>query len=215
MATGILLFETLEERNSVERLLNHTQYDGNGFRLGPAQGNGHQHGPGLTGLPGPGMTGIGGPPAIMQSLDRHSLQLNKHNDKTQLAINSMRGDSYFADGKTSCVRFDSGFREYEQEQEQPHLEKAIHAVKFVAQHVKNLDRYDKVADDWKYVAMVLDRILLWVFSIACVAGTGGIIFVAPSLYDTREPLDILISKVGSKNTILPPPRSLVASNSSF
>ena len=24
--------ETLEERNSVERLLNHTQYDGNGFR---------------------------------------------------------------------------------------------------------------------------------------------------------------------------------------
>ena len=38
-------------------------------------------------------------------------------------------------------RFDSGFRDYEQE---PHLEKAIHAVRFVAQHVKNLDRYDKV-----------------------------------------------------------------------
>ena len=61
-----------------------------------------------------------------------------------------RGDSYFADAKSPCVRFDSGFREYEQEQE-PHLEKAIHAVKFVAQHVKNLDRYDKVKDQSYFI----------------------------------------------------------------
>ena len=26
------------------------------------------------------------------------------------------------------------------------------------------------ADDWKYVAMVLDRILLWFFTVACVVG---------------------------------------------
>ena len=37
----------------------------------------------------------------------------------------------------------------------------------------------QVSDDWKYVAMVLDRILLWLFSFACVAGTCGIILVAP------------------------------------
>ena len=36
-----------------------------------------------------------------------------------------------------------------------------------------------MSDDWKYVAMVLDRILLWLFSFACVAGTCGIILVAP------------------------------------
>ena len=44
------------------------------------------------------------------------------------------------------TRFDSGFRDsgsgqFEQE---PHLEKAINAVRFVAQHVKNQDRYNKV-----------------------------------------------------------------------
>ena len=39
--------------------------------------------------------------------------------------------------------------------------------------------FSQVSDDWKYVAMVLDRILLWVFSFACVAGTCGIILVAP------------------------------------
>jgi hypothetical protein len=32
-------------------------------------------------------------------------------------------------------------------------------------------------------------------SLACIAGTGGIILVAPSLYDTRSPIDILVSKV--------------------
>jgi len=80
-------------------------------------------------------------------------------------------------------------------------------VRFVAQHVKNQDRYNKVADDWKYVAMVLDRILLWIFSFACVAGTCGIILVAPSLYDTRKPIDIIVSKI-SKRKLLPAPAQL-------
>jgi len=66
----------------------------------------------------------------------------------------------------------------------------------------------QVADDWKYVAMVLDRILLWLFSFACVAGTCGIILVAPSLYDTRMPLDILVSKI-SKRKLLPAPVELI------
>ncbi|KAK4288610.1 hypothetical protein Pmani_038367 [Petrolisthes manimaculis] len=53
-----------------------------------------------------------------------------------------------------------------------------------------------VIQDWKYVAMVLDRLFLWVFTIACVAGTCGIIFQAPSLYDTRAPIDQIYSEIG-------------------
>ena len=56
--------------------------------------------------------------------------------------------------------------------------------------------------------MVLDRILLWIFSVACIAGTCGIILVAPSLYDTRTPLDILVSKI-SKRELLPAPVELI------
>jgi len=59
-----------------------------------------------------------------------------------------------------------------------------------------------VSDDWKYVAMVLDRILLWLFSLICVAGTCGIILVAPALYDTTQPLDITVSKI-RKRKLLP------------
>ena len=45
--------------------------------------------------------------------------------------------------KFLIFRFDSGFRDYGDQE--PHLTRAIHAVQFVAQHVKNQDRYDKVS----------------------------------------------------------------------
>ena len=40
--------------------------------------------------------------------------------------------------------------------------------------------------------MVLDRLFLWVFTVACLLGTAGIILRAPSIYDMREPIDPLL-----------------------
>lgn len=56
----------------------------------------------------------------------------------------------------------------------------------------------QVEDDWKYVAMVLDRIFLFAFTIACVLGTALIIFRAPTFYDNSKPIDILYSKIAKK-----------------
>ena len=42
--------------------------------------------------------------------------------------------------------------------------------------------------EWKYVAMVMDRLFLFIFFTACVSGTMGIFLNAPSLYDPREAL---------------------------
>lgn len=56
----------------------------------------------------------------------------------------------------------------------------------------------QVEEDWKYVAMVLDRLFLWIFAIACVMGTALIILQAPSLYDTTQPIDIHYSKIAKK-----------------
>ncbi|XP_040572119.1 acetylcholine receptor subunit alpha-like 1 [Lepeophtheirus salmonis] len=90
----------------------------------------------------------------------------------------------------------------------PALEKAMNALKFVAQHVKNEDNFESFSDDWKYVAMVLDRILLWVFTVACVFGTAGIIMAAPSHQDTRQPIDIQFSKVDKISALRMMPESL-------
>lgn len=56
----------------------------------------------------------------------------------------------------------------------------------------------QVEDDWKYVAMVLDRIFLFLFTIACIFGTALIIFRAPTFYDNTKPIDILHSKIAKK-----------------
>lgn len=56
----------------------------------------------------------------------------------------------------------------------------------------------QVEEDWKYMAMVLDRLFLWIFTVACVLGTALIILQAPSLYDTTRPIDIQYSKIAKK-----------------
>ena len=44
----------------------------------------------------------------------------------------------------------------------------------------------QIKEDWKYVALVLDRLFLWIFTTACVVGTFGIVLQAPSIYDDSQ-----------------------------
>ncbi|XP_029436146.1 neuronal acetylcholine receptor subunit beta-2 isoform X2 [Rhinatrema bivittatum] len=58
------------------------------------------------------------------------------------------------------------------------LEKAVDGVRFIADHMKSEDDDQSVSEDWKYVAMVIDRLFLWVFVFVCVFGTIGM-FLQP------------------------------------
>ncbi|KAL1132248.1 hypothetical protein AAG570_010205 [Ranatra chinensis] len=62
-----------------------------------------------------------------------------------------------------------------------------------------------VKEDWKYVAMVLDRLFLWIFTLAVLAGTAGIILQAPTLYDDRVPIDKQYSELGATTVVRCPP----------
>ncbi|GFV88532.1 acetylcholine receptor subunit alpha-like [Trichonephila clavipes] len=53
----------------------------------------------------------------------------------------------------------------------------------------------RIKEDWKYVAMVIDRLFLYIFTFACIVGTCGIFLQAPSLYDPEKPIDVTLSKV--------------------
>ncbi|KAM3876684.1 neuronal acetylcholine receptor subunit beta-4 [Diretmus argenteus] len=58
------------------------------------------------------------------------------------------------------------------------VQEAVDGVCFVADHMMGDDDDQSVIEDWKYVAMVVDRMFLWIFVIVCVVGTLGL-FLQP------------------------------------
>jgi len=78
----------------------------------------------------------------------------------------------------------------------PEILKALDGILFIAEHKKKDEKATKILEDWKYVAMVMDRLFLWIFTVAVFVGTAGIILQAPTLYDDREPIDYQLSNIG-------------------
>ncbi|XP_052009574.1 neuronal acetylcholine receptor subunit alpha-2-like [Xyrauchen texanus] len=60
----------------------------------------------------------------------------------------------------------------------PCILKALDGVRYIADHLRAEDEDFSVKEDWKYVAMVIDRIFLWMFIIVCLLGTVGL-FLPP------------------------------------
>ncbi|XP_018399353.1 PREDICTED: acetylcholine receptor subunit alpha-like isoform X1 [Cyphomyrmex costatus] len=88
----------------------------------------------------------------------------------------------------------------------PELHKSCICVRFIAEHTKMLDDSTKVKEEWKYVAMVLDRLFLVIFTLAVLVGTAGIILQAPTLYDDRVPIDKKFSEFATTTVVKCPPQ---------
>ncbi|NWI84624.1 ACHA6 protein, partial [Pitta sordida] len=65
----------------------------------------------------------------------------------------------------------------------PEVKDVINNVQFIAENMRSQNETKEVEDDWKYIAMVIDRVFLWVFIILCVFGTAGL-FIQPLIADT-------------------------------
>ncbi|MFT7807421.1 neuronal acetylcholine receptor subunit beta-2-like [Arapaima gigas] len=66
------------------------------------------------------------------------------------------------------------------------VEEAVDGVRYIAEHLKSEDDYEGVIEDWKYVAMVIDRLFLWIFILVCVVGTLGL-FMQPLFQSYSTP----------------------------
>jgi nicotinic acetylcholine receptor len=74
----------------------------------------------------------------------------------------------------------------------PAAARATEAVEFIAEHLKCEDEYVQIREDWKYVAMTIDRLQLYLFSLGTTVGTLYIFLQAPHLFDAVDQ-DKLIS----------------------
>ncbi|XP_058064091.1 acetylcholine receptor subunit alpha-like [Anopheles bellator] len=110
-----------------------------------------------------------------------------------LIINTTTSDG--GDGNAAAAKADKANRN--RWLECPELTKAMDGVTYIADHTRKEEESSRVKEDWKFVAMVLDRLFLWIFTIAVVFGTAGIILQAPTLYDTRVPIDIKMSEIAT------------------
>ncbi|XP_054634945.1 neuronal acetylcholine receptor subunit beta-2 isoform X3 [Dunckerocampus dactyliophorus] len=66
------------------------------------------------------------------------------------------------------------------------LQEAVEGVQYIAEHMKREDDDEGVIEDWKYVAMVIDRLFLWIFILVCVVGTLGL-FMQPLFQSYNTP----------------------------
>ncbi|KAM9314955.1 neuronal acetylcholine receptor subunit beta-2-like [Pholidichthys leucotaenia] len=66
------------------------------------------------------------------------------------------------------------------------LEEAVEGVKYISEHMKAEDDDEGIIEDWKYVAMVIDRLFLWIFILVCVVGTLGL-FMQPLFQSYNTP----------------------------
>ncbi|KAK2716449.1 acetylcholine receptor subunit beta-like 1 [Artemia franciscana] len=65
----------------------------------------------------------------------------------------------------------------------PEAYRATEAVEFITEHLRNEDEYIQIREDWKYVAMVIDRLQLYIFFIVTTTGTIGILMNAPHIFE--------------------------------
>ncbi|VDM64378.1 unnamed protein product [Angiostrongylus costaricensis] len=73
--------------------------------------------------------------------------------------------------------------------------RAIDSIDYITDHLKKVQERKMYRDDWKYVAMIIDRLLLYVFFGITVGGTCGILFSAPYVFQGEFTNAIRLSKI--------------------
>ncbi|VDO68045.1 unnamed protein product, partial [Haemonchus placei] len=68
----------------------------------------------------------------------------------------------------------------------PDALRAIDAIEYITDHIVQEKEYKIHCDDWKFVGMIIDRLLLYVFFGITAGGTCGILFSAPSVFEGRS-----------------------------
>lgn len=65
----------------------------------------------------------------------------------------------------------------------PDAQKIIDEIEMIAENIRTEDAIDQVEEDWTYISLVIDRLLLYLFLAITVCGSVYLIFNAPGVFD--------------------------------
>ncbi|KAK3771834.1 hypothetical protein RRG08_028742 [Elysia crispata] len=63
---------------------------------------------------------------------------------------------------------------------------AANAIKYICHQMQNREDYETVLDDWKYLAAVIDRLLMIIFVLVSLSGTLGVLINAPHILEVVD-----------------------------
>ncbi|XP_077087039.1 neuronal acetylcholine receptor subunit beta-4 isoform X2 [Siphateles boraxobius] len=147
----------------------------------------HTLGKSLLGLryAGPGKSGMSSSAsALLASTLSSPGHFYNKGPQTHYSSGSRRGDPR-ACGQQNCSQDLRGNRPAADWGSE--VQEAVDGVRYVADHMMGNDDDQSVIEDWKYVAMVVDRLFLWIFVIVCVVGTLGL-FLQPLFQNQGVPI---------------------------
>ncbi|XP_066271923.1 neuronal acetylcholine receptor subunit beta-4-like isoform X1 [Branchiostoma lanceolatum] len=124
------------------------------------------------------------PPYFMKNVNGRSVETKGRN--FGLRVTDMSGNPFKADSPRSG-RFGQAppSPSVLPKRLSPEARKALKNLKLISEYFRNQDEDDGVAGDWQYVAMVIDRICLWLFATVCFLGTLGL-FLQPFVGSDEE-----------------------------
>ncbi|RXM36026.1 Neuronal acetylcholine receptor subunit beta-2 [Acipenser ruthenus] len=117
---------------------------------------------------------------------RERMRRKQRKSYSDLKVDKSDGESFYVNEesakkygwKISDIPDNTEFRKRMTIKCNPGVEEAVEGVRFIAEHMKTEDDDQSIIEDWKYVAMVIDRLFLWIFVFVCVVGTVGL-FLQP------------------------------------
>ncbi|KAM4747684.1 neuronal acetylcholine receptor subunit beta-4 [Rhinophrynus dorsalis] len=134
---------------------------------------------------------------FMKRPENNSAGQKLQNYRKNMQIESFRNSNHFVNLPNSRVYDRNGsdvadqldnqeFRYRSSRRLAPDVQEAMEGVNFIADHMKSDDEDQSIIEDWKYVAMVVDRLFLWIFIFVCVVGTVGL-FMQPLMQNHTPP----------------------------
>uniref|UniRef100_A0AAF5DI52 Uncharacterized protein n=1 Tax=Strongyloides stercoralis TaxID=6248 RepID=A0AAF5DI52_STRER len=125
--------------------------------------------------------------SALRMLERHFKKAS--NIKTKYEEEKKRITKSVNIQKKESLNNNSDYEKIDTSQLDKRLTKVGNNIQYIAKCLQHLRKIEEIGEDWRFVAMVIDRILLAVFFITILIGTLIACFSAPSLRDYRKPLN--------------------------
>lgn len=104
----------------------------------------------------------------LAATSRKRLKTSVHT--TSIELQSLYSHKKSTNGVSSNTR-ENGLHEIVKSPLSAAEQEALDCIEFIANYMLMEDEDDKVIEDWQYVAMVVDRLFLWIFTAVCCLGT--------------------------------------------